>query len=1104
MLLSLLLGLLLSTDCGTPAADPPGNDFVRAMNLGKALLENKDSKGAIDQLTQAVSLDPDSTAARRNLARALLLARDSEGALASLGRAAELDDENASTSYLKGISLARLGRFEEALPHFERAVQLDPKTAALRYQLASAYQSTARHQQAGEQLVATLELDPLHGSAHFLLASYARGNGDRQAQALHQGEVRRLRQLLGEQNRSAEALESCFHTLPEGVAEHSDEAGEWRPRLIPASDIWLTDDSASELATRARAATVFEVDKDGRAIVFVATDDGRAFLLTAASSGPVVHALALPLPDLGNQVQALGGNFHDVVTAGKPYDPRLHAHGDLLLLGAERSVLLAGGGDGEFEDLTQSAGLVGVGGRRARWLDIEHDGDIDLAIAGPAGLAIWQNNGDRTFRQVSAEIGLEDPNPASDLAAVDFDDDVAIDLVVAHATTPSQVFDNQRTGSYARRSAPAGPWPSARLVALDDVDGDSHADAVLVSEQHLVIVPGRGGDRQQLDFTDFAATALRLTDLDNDGTLEILLAGHTGSGHESATTGRLKLWRRVHGSWQSLGPVAGLDTLELPPIQHLLSADLDLDGDSDLLLVTDDGLRLLRNEGGNAAAQLKLRLVGGKSNPDGLGVGLELRRGRQRINRTVAELPIVIGLGTTTDGATPTLDSLQVTWSNGVVDNQLDIAAGAVTVVEKNVATGSCPFLYAWDGEGYRFVTDLLGNSPVGLQIRRGVPLDADRDEYVEIGPASNWPARDGELLLMVTEEMREVLYLDQVRVVAVDHPPGVEVHPNDKLRPAPFPPSELVPLGDLRTARRVDSSDGLDRRAALSAIDGTFAPPGIALPPPLRGVTQPLSLTLAFGPLETSKPLILALTGWLQYGDASTNIALSQAASSAALPPRLEVETAAGDWQQVAVVVGVPAGKTKTILVDLSGQLPRGARRLRLSSSLEIRWDRIALGQRLPLSILTRTVIDPVRADFAWRGFSAMASRAPEHPSTPAFAELLNQPPWRHSPSGWATAYGDVLDLLTRAEHGLVIVAGGDAIELAFPTSTLPPRFQGGQRTYFFYSIGWDKDGDHNVIDGDRVGPLPIELAASDPTWQRATRRTGGVAEPEASRGGR
>jgi len=84
------------------------------------------------------------------------------------------------------------------------------------------------------------------------------------------------------------------------------------------------------------------------------------------------------------------------------------------------------------------------------------------------------------------------------------------------------------------------------------------------------------------------------------------------------------------------------------------------------------------------------------------------------------------------------------------------------------------------------------------------------------------------------------------------------------------------------------------------------------------------------------------------------------------------------------------------------------------------------------------------------------------------------------------------------------VIVAGGDAIEVAFPASALPPRPQSSQRTFFFYSVGWDKDGDHNVIDGDRVGPLPVELAANDPTWQRATRRTGEVAEPATSSGGR
>jgi hypothetical protein len=79
---------------------------------------------------------------------------------------------------------------------------------------------------------------------------------------------------------------------------------------------------------------------------------------------------------------------------------------------------------------------------------------------------------------------------------------------------------------------------------------------------------------------------------------------------------------------------------------------------------------------------------------------------------------------------------------------------------------------------------------------------------------------------------------------------------------------------------RSAIGDDGLDRQADLAAIDGHFAPPGQPLPPPMRGMAHPLALTLDFGPLDDLRHPMLAMTGWLQYGDASTNIALSQSSS--------------------------------------------------------------------------------------------------------------------------------------------------------------------------------------------------------------------------------
>jgi hypothetical protein len=412
---------------------------------------------------------------------------------------------------------------------------------------------------------------------------------------------------------------------------------------------------------------------------------------------------------------------------------------------------------------------------------------------------------------------------------------------------------------------------------------------------------------------------------------------------------------------------------------------------------------------------------------------------------------------------------------------QLTPPAQPLTIVETVVATGSCPFLYAWDGGRFRFVTDLLGNSPLGLSVRRGEVLPADPDELVRVGDARSLAARDGRYVLQVTEETREVLYLDEARLVAADHAPDVEVHPTDRLMPEPFPPSELWALRSPRVPRSAVGDDGVDRTRALRAIDGAFAPPGPPMPPPLRGVTVPLVITLDFGPLDDLRAPVLALTGWLQYGDASTNIALSQNASVEFAPTRLELETADGTWQPLDVTVGVPAGKTKTIVVDLAGALTPGARRLRLHSSVELHWDRIALLERLPADALELHEAGPSGATLRWRGYSDIRARAADHPTTPDWDTVFERPPWRTTPEGWVTRYGDVRELVAARDARLALLNGGDALELQFAASDFPPPGEGRTRTFFFYSVGWDKDGDHNVVDGDRVEPLPVLAEAGD-----------------------
>src|SRR2546425_10903325 len=147
-----------------------------------------------------------------------------------------------------------------------------------------------------------------------------------------------------------------------------------------------------------------------------------------------------------------------------------------------------------------------------------------------------------------------------------------------------------------------------------------------------------------------------------------------------------------------------------------------------------------------------------------------------------------------------------------------------------------------------------------------------------------------------------------------------------------------------LKPTRRDDA----DVTARLNETDANVVSPLKLRVPQLRGLAEPHGLILDFGPLPVERPLVLALTGWLRFGGGMANVA---AANDSNLPfpfPTLAVETADGDWKSVEVVVGAPCGKTKTIVVDLTGKLPAGSRRLRLSTAFEIHWDRIALFEKV------------------------------------------------------------------------------------------------------------------------------------------------------------
>jgi hypothetical protein len=563
-------------------------------------------------------------------------------------------------------------------------------------------------------------------------------------------------------------------------------------------------------------------------------------------------------------------------------------------------------------------------------------------------------------------------------------------------------------------------------------------------------------DRLTISIGNFSIRELRLVDYDNDGWLDIIAAGNG-----------IRVWRNL-GAGGFKEAQLGLD--KLGAIASFRSFDFDGDCDSDLIVALEGGgLRCLRNDGGNANAQLKPHLIGSKSNASGLGIRVDIATHGLRITRRVQELPVEIGVGRhqQLDSVTAHWFDLNLSYTDVKADCRMLLALD-----ELALPTGSCPYLYAWDGQRFRFVTDLLGAAPAGLPLTETRLIDADPDEYVWIGREETFPSRDGYHVLQITEELREVLYLDDAKLVVVDHPPGTEVYPTGKLLPgAPFPKHELVTLRNVIPLISATNHLGADVTAQLQAADGQMVSPTKLRRSQLGGLAEPHSVILDFGPLPTQKPLVLAITGWLRFGGGTANIAASLDPDLPFPFPVLEVEVA-GQWQKVDVNFGAPAGKTKRMIVDLAGRLPMDSHRLRITTAFEIHWDRIALMEKHDKSDTRITFVAPAKTDLHWRGFSDFEELPWHQPLTPNYMRVSSQPKWTITPAGWCTRYGAVDELIVERDNALALLNGGDELTLSFAASQLPAKH--GVRDFFLYSVGWDKDADFHCARGAEVEPLP------------------------------
>ena len=1041
------LGLLVAGTILLVRFGPSSDPFERLMARGADYLEKGDATNAVATYSEAVKLVPESLNARLDLANGYLLAEDHQKVIEQCQQALKLDHDSAAAYYLLGLAYLHTNQPEQAVQAFQESQKIDPAVTALNFQLGLAQERLGHIDEAISTFETMLQFEPEHPSAHYQLSRlYQQANRPEDAAR----EMQKHQQVLARNPRppaSSRAFEVCKYTQPrmEFKLEQPDRRG------ISVHFVQATAGAFGQRAANYRGPmAVLDYNHDGRNSLFV-MEGQKGFRLLSNQGGRFE-----PLPEL---LPGKAGVEYRQCLVGDLNNDRFE---DILVLGEQASHAFRFATNGQARDVTLAAGLQDLKARSGVLADLDFTGKLDLLTISPdgQGLRLYRNLGNFYFKDDTTNSGLPTALPGAEQTWVeDWNNEDLPGVFVSRNDRPPAFFPKQRAGGFVETNSPTD-WPLGKLIATADLDNDLRPDLVVAGSNEIAIVFGGEKPQAHIPLTGLQPKGILLADYDNDGWLDVIAYGN-----------ELRVWRNLgKAGFEDVTARLGLD--KTGAVEALVAADFDNDGDTDLILSSAKGLQYWRNDGGNANKQLKLHLIGNRSNASGLGVRVELRVDRWRTLRSVQQLPFEIGVG-----RHDKIDALKTHWfdlTTTAVD--LPVQPQPVAMVELTVPAGSCPYLYAWNGAKFRFVTDILGASPLGLPLAQGRYIDADPEEFLALGDDRTFPPKNGTYELRITEELREVLYLDQAKLVVVDHPAGTVVHPTSKLRASkPFPPHELWTLRPVSRLMRAVRSDGLDVTDALARIDNRMASPVHLREPQLRGLAEPFSLTMDFGPLPADRPLVLALTGWLRFGGGMANIA---AALDPNLPfpfPTLEAELPDGSWKPVPTDVGAPAGKTKTILVELGNKLPLGARRLRLTTAFEIHWDSALLCENVAADQNRQVSLSPDRADLHWRGFSQFETLPDFLPLTPNYEKTQAIPPWNRTPAGWCTRYGSVDELVRSKDDELVLLNGGDELALSFKADRLPPKPEAFDRDFFLYVVGWDKDGDFHVGQGWRVQPLPF-----------------------------
>jgi Tfp pilus assembly protein PilF len=988
-----------------------------------------DERAAIDQTRALLKQRPDDLRALYLLGLMMLHTQSPQDAEPLLRRVADGDPHDAYAKYFLAQSVLSQGRVDAALALFDNAIALDPRLRSAQYGASQALARLGRAAEAKARLEQFQQLrnNPLARLAEF---KYTR---------------------MGPKSEAINAVRSeVLAPAPTGP--------------LFADPVALR---AGAAPTSEPVASAADIDGDGQIDLFLPGGRGGRSQILLARGDHFEPQPQHPLTAFGDVEFAAWGDLdNDGLT-------------DVLLCRSGASPLLIRQAPRGRWKVWDVPALKRLGeARDCQMFDADNDGSLDLfVVTGGGERILLSNNGDGTFRPLTDRL----PRPARSEDAIqtlatDLDNGRRLELIVLHGSGLHEVLEQDALWSWHSAAGfDAFVREPALAVAAADLQAHGEPDLLTLTPDFAVRRWTRGTDGSWTATTIIPKSEpppkgvraqLAAADLDGDGQPEIAVT----SGHG------LSVWRLAGATAERAL------TVDDETMTGWTLATLDDKGPA-LIVSHKDGSVTLRRPGPGRFGYALLALSGRedkaasfRSNASGIGARVAARvdgrwvvRDSERDSSGPGQslTPLAIGLG----GAAR-IDYVSIDWSDGVFQTELALSgAGVHRIAETQRQLSSCPLVFAWNGNRYAFVSDILGVGGIGFLLAPGQYV-ASRPRENLLLPETALRPKEGRYLIKIAEPMEEAAYIDSVHLVAYDLPPGWSVALDERMqtggpdvtgRPFYFR-HEALPV-------RAINDRGEDVTGLLHDADLKAADPGPGDARFIGRLARDNVLTLEFGTdlaAAPGQPLLVA-DGWIEYPYSQTMFAAWQAGADYR-PPTLEARSSDGRWHTVLKEFGYPAGMPRRMAVPLD-RLPPGTRVLRLRTNQEIYWDRLSVAWAEPAPALTH-VLPLADAEVRPLGFPR-ASIGPQR--QPSYDLGRIAPLWdTRIQSGFYTAFGPVNELVADDDDALAIIGPGEQVHLEFD-ATLPPLAQGWSRRFVLQTHGWAKDMDLYTRDGDAIGPLPV-----------------------------